>query len=243
MGFANNHWKIKSRLANFIITINDEMHQYFPNKKAQKLIPLGIDTQYYSPEHFNNLKKGKTGVFHIIVVANLVPVKGLEILINAIDLLNDEEIKLTVLGNKANDYGQKMETLTKSLKLNDQVKFLGKKPDVRSYFLKADLYVIPTLNQGRKEGMPMALVEAMCMGIPLLGADISGINFVLKDFKELLFPAGNIEALAQKIKYMQSLKQIEREQIGASLRQYCIDHFTMDSFIKEHEDLYLKLID
>src|SRR5690554_6968789 len=33
MSWGNKHWKIRSYLANLIITINDEMHQYFPNKK------------------------------------------------------------------------------------------------------------------------------------------------------------------------------------------------------------------
>src|SRR5690554_7435 len=44
MSWGNRHWKIRSFMANFIITINDEMSLYFPNKKNQALIPLGIDT-------------------------------------------------------------------------------------------------------------------------------------------------------------------------------------------------------
>ena len=72
------------------------------------------------------------------------------------------------------------------------------------YIAQSDMYVIPTLNQGRKEGMPMALVEAMCMGIPLLGSDITGINFVLKDFNDLLFEAGNFHELSQKISHLKS---------------------------------------
>ena len=94
MGF-NKHWKIKSFLANFIVTINDEMKQYFPNKKAQKLIPIGIDTDYYSPDHF---EKKPSNSFKIITVANLVPVKGIEVLIHAIHQLNDSEITLDILG-------------------------------------------------------------------------------------------------------------------------------------------------
>ena len=68
----------------------------------------------------------------------------------------------------------------------EQIVFLGKHKDVRPFLVNSDLYVIPTLNEGRKEGMPMALVEAMSMGIPVLGSNISGVNFVLKDFKNFL---------------------------------------------------------
>ncbi|MBR9845529.1 MAG: glycosyltransferase family 4 protein [Algicola sp.] len=238
MGF-NKHWKIKSFLANFIVTINDEMKQYFPNKKAQKLIPIGIDTEYYSPEHF---EKKPSDAFKIITVANLVPVKGIEVLINAIHQLNDPEITLDVLGDCSNNYGQKMKQLCQTLDISNQVTFHGKKLDVRPYIAESDMYVIPTLNQGRKEGMPMALVEAMCMGIPILGSDITGINFVLKEFQTLLFEAGNSEELSQKISRLKSLSSEERQHIGERLRQYCIDNFSMKTFISDHEALYTKLM-
>ncbi|HNU60151.1 MAG TPA: glycosyltransferase, partial [Aquaticitalea sp.] len=78
MGYGSRHWRIKSYLADFIITINDEMRQYFPNKKAQGLIPLGLDTDFYSPIHFQHIPSDG---FRVITVANLVPVKGIEILI------------------------------------------------------------------------------------------------------------------------------------------------------------------
>ena len=243
MGFANKHWKIKSYLADFIVTINDEMRAYFPNKKAQALIPLGIDTNYYNPEFFKNQKQATDSKFHIITVANMVPVKGIEILIHAVHALKDKTIQLTILGDKDNDYGLAMERLCESLNMESQVVFHGKQLDVRPYIAKADLYVIPTLNQGRKEGMPMALVEAMSMGIPLLGSNMTGINFVLKDFKNLLFESGNSEDLQSKIQYMRSMDTQGRDEIGSTLRHYCMNHFSMTQFIKAHEELYITLLE
>jgi glycosyltransferase involved in cell wall biosynthesis len=238
MGF-NKHWKIKSFLAHFIITINDEMRAYFPNKKAQKLIPLGIDTEYYSPALF---EKKSTKFFEVITVANMVPVKGIEILIKAIHLLNDAQIRLSVLGDNENDYGKSIQELCIELNMTNQVVFYGKQLDVRPYIAQSDLYVIPTLNEGRKEGMPMALVEAMSMGVPILGSNITGINYVLKEFDELLFLAGDFRALAQKLQLIKNLKKEERDTIGFALRKYCVDNFAMSAFIKAHEELYSKLV-
>lgn len=238
MGFKSHHWKIKSRLASFIITVNDQMRQYFPNKKEQQLIPFGIDTDYYSLKHFQNHKKANDGVFHVVTVANLVPVKKIETLIHAIHHLKGKPVRLTILGNNTNAYGQEMQALSKTLNLENQIEFLGKKADVRSLYVDADLYVISS----QREGMPMALVEAMSMGIPVLGADSPGINYVLRDFKDFLFPYGDTEILAKKIEYIQKLSPQHREQIGSELRQYCIEHFTMLTFIKAHEDLYMKLV-
>ncbi|WP_052172361.1 glycosyltransferase family 4 protein [Psychroserpens jangbogonensis] len=238
MGF-NKHWKIKSYLAHFIITINNEMKKYFPNKKSQKLIPLGIDTDYYNAAQF---EKNKSEFFEVITVANLVPVKGVEVLIRAIHHLSDRKIKLNILGDNDNDYGKSVQELCRELDMLDQVVFHGKQLDVRPYIAKSDLYVIPTLDQGRKEGMPMALVEAMSMGIPILGSNITGINYVLKGFDELLFQAGDFQALANKLRLTRNLKKEERDEIGSALQTYCVNHFAMSTFIKAHEDLYTELI-
>ena len=240
MGFESKHWRFKSYLANFIVTINDEMQQYFPNKNAQRLIPLGIDTDYYSPKHFP--KRHSNDQFHVITVANLVPVKGIEVLIQGIYELHDSNIRLTILGDNDNDYGHQMEAIIHNLGIQHQVAFLGKHPDVRPFISDADLYVIPTLDEGRKEGMPMALVEAMSMGVPVLGSDISGIKFVLKDFKELLFKAGDFKVLGALILKLKSLPLEERQRIGLNLRNYCITHFTLAAFIDAHETLYEQLL-
>lgn len=240
MSWGNKHWKIRSYLANFIITINKEMRSYFPNKKNQRLIPLGVDTSYYSP-HLFPIKPEASETFTIITVANLVPVKGIEVLLKAIKLLNDPTIKLTVLGENTNEYGNQLERLCAALSLQDQVRFLGKKADVRPYVAASDLYVIPTLNEGRKEGMPMALVEAMAMAIPVLGSNISGINFVLRDFTDLLFEAGNEGLLSEKIKALRILPVIERKQLGHSLRSYVMDNFNYKEFIISHEKLYSEI--
>lgn len=239
MGFKSKHWKIKSYLAHFIITINDEMYRYFPNKKAQQLIPLGIDLDYYSPNHF---KVNNSGKFKVITVANLVPVKGVEVLIKAINHLNDSSVTLTIVGDYDNPYGRELIKLVNNLNLQSNVKFIGKVPDVRPYISQADLFVIPTLDEGRKEGMPMALVEAMSLSKPTIGSDVSGIKYVLKEFPELLFKPSDDIALANKIKYVKNLTSVKRNLLGVRLREYCLENFTINSFIKSHESLYQQLL-
>jgi glycosyltransferase involved in cell wall biosynthesis len=241
MGFNNKHWVIRSYLANFIITINDEMQAYFPNKRQQALIPLGIDTGYYNCELFEAKASVDANKFHIITVANLVPVKGIEVLIEAVHKLKDTTVALTIVGDYDNEYGQALVALRDRLDMQEQVQFLGKQLDVRPYIAAADLYVIPTLDEGRKEGMPMALVEAMCMNTMVLGSNITGINFVLKDFDNLLFEPGSTEALALKIEAIRILSVQDKIKLGASLRDYCVKHFSLQTFIEAHETLYLEL--
>lgn len=241
MSWGNKHWKIRSFMADYIITINHEMGDYFPYKKAQQLIPIGINTDYYNPEIFSSKNTEEDHSFHIVTVANLVPVKGVEILIKAVLLLNDEMFRLKIVGNDQDPYGEKLKELTKALGLEKKVEFTGKQVDVRPFINEADVYVIPTLNEGRKEGMPMALVEAMSMGVPVLGSDISGINFVLKDFPDLMFEASNVEKLAEKLRELKSKGETYRQELGAALRNYTKKNFSMDQFIGKHEKLYKNL--
>lgn len=240
MSWGNKHWKIKSYLANFIITINHEMIHFFPNKKQQQLIPLGLDVTYYDPSLYQE-KKDPT-IFKIITVANLVPVKGIELIIRAMSQLKSEHIQLEVVGDDRDPYAEKLKTLVNDLQLQKQVHFLGKKQDVRPFIANADLYVIPTLNDSRKEGMPMALVEAMSMGVPVIGSNISGINYVLKDFSTFLFEAGNSVDLANKVQSISSMNSFEREEIGKELRAYVVNNFTIERCIEQHEILYQSLV-
>ncbi|WP_432671696.1 glycosyltransferase [Flavobacterium sp. SM2513] len=234
MTWGNVHWKIRSYLSDFIITINEEMKSYFPTKKGQQLIPLGLDTEYYNPELF---QKKETAVFKIITVANLVPVKGIEVLIDAIKILNNADVYLEIVGDDRTEYASELSKIIKELGLQKQISILGKHKDVRPFLGQADLYIIPS----KKEGMPMALVEAMCMGVPVLGSNITGINFVLKEFPELLFEVGNSSDLAERINEVMRWTTEQREEKGGTLRNYVVSHFSYASFIKAHEELYTKL--
>lgn len=236
MTWGNKHWKIKSLLSHFIITINDDMKAYFPWKRNQRLIPLGLDTNYYSTKSLDKINDNQR--FTIVSVANLVPVKGIEVLISSLMHLDHQNIQLIVVGDTRDAYADYLLNEVKKNDLIGIVNFTGKQPDIRPYLSIADLFVISS----KKEGMPMALVEAMSMGIPVLGSDVSGINYVLKEFKNLLFEAGNSIELSEKINEIIEMGKIERNTLGNNLRNYVTDNFSYNKFIKNHEDLYISLI-
>ena len=239
MSWGNRHWKIRSWMAHFIITINDEMRSFFPRKKKQALIPLGIDTEYYSPKHY--AEKPDDAKFQMVTVANLVPVKGIEVLLEAVALMKEPNAHLKIVGDHSGDYGELLVAQCTMLGIEHQVEFVGKVEDVRPFIAGAHVYIIPTLDAGRKEGMPMALVEAMCMATPVLGSNISGINYVLKDFQDLLFEASNVKQLSEKLNTMHGMSTFDRDVLGVELREYCEDNYGMQQFISAHEQLYIQL--
>ena len=236
MTWGNIHWKIRSFLSDFIVTINDEMSDYFSYKSQQKLIPIGLDVEYYNSKFFQK-EKNSTNKFKIITVANLVPVKNIEILINALHELKNQSIYLEILGDNKTEYGLKLEELVKKKNLVKQITFLGKQLDIRPYLANADLCVMPS----KKEGLGVALIEAMAMGKPVLGSNASGINFILKDFPNMMFDSSNSTQLAQKINEIIGKSKEERNEIGQLLRKYCEENFSLQKFIAEHEELYCKI--
>ncbi|MGM5470820.1 glycosyltransferase [Flavobacteriaceae bacterium LMO-SS05] len=235
MSWGNLHWTIRSYLSHFIITVNEDMSAFFPNKTHQQLIPFGLDTEYYKSDV--DPKSLEASVFKMITVAHLVPVKGIETQLQALHQLNNPRIHLDIIGDDQTPYASDLKQMTSDLQLDQQVSFLGKQSDVRPFFAKAQLYCISS----KMEGMPMALVEAMCMGIPVLGSNVPGVRFVLKDFPDLLFEPGDATALAHKIEALYLKTPEAREGLAKQLRDYCGTHFSLNTFINAHETLYLDL--
>jgi glycosyltransferase involved in cell wall biosynthesis len=249
MSWGNKSWKIKSYLADKIITINDEMGPaFFPGSKKVKLIPIGIDIQHYAPipkegSLMDKLKLSEKD-FIVISVANMVPVKGIELLIEAVKYIKEiiPNFKLVLVGDDNNEYGQQLKHQVKESDLSELVIFVGKVLDVRPYHSISDLFVIPSKDKGRKEGMPMAPVEAMAAEKLVIGSKISGINYILKDFPELLFSPGSVQAISEKILWVYNLSFQEKEQIKKKLRFKVVEEYNMEKFIARHEELYLDLV-
>lgn len=241
MGWGNKAWLKRSQLSTKVIYINNDMGtQFFSKMKTKAVqIPLGVDTNYYKPQK-KEIPKGlkiNENDFVIVSVANLVPVKGIEDLLRAVNQLNDENIKTCIVGNNENEYGQGLIDKYQ----NKNIQFLGKQSDVRPYIAMADLFVIPTKDEGRKEGMPIAPLEAMAMGIPVIGSKISGITDVLNTYPNHLFEAGNSTEIAAKIVGIKNMNSNEKLLLKRSIRKNVEDCFSLDYFINAHENFYKSL--
>ena len=117
-GSSSNAWRLRSFLASHIIVQNKDMiSQFFKNKKNITLIQRGVNiNEFKSDNNYNKIlkelkisKKKKV----LLTVANLVPVKGIEVLIYAIRNLKlvNEEIILIVVGDDSNEYGSNLKKL------------------------------------------------------------------------------------------------------------------------------------
>lgn len=148
-------------------------------KGAEKYWNISINKNrvIYNPYNISEIKNQSLEViddanfdnemFNIVSVGRLVDQKGFNHLIKAFSLVlkDNPNTQLFIIGN--GEKRQKLQNLIHNLKLKDKVHLLGGKKNPYKYMKRADLYVLSSLN----EGFPNAMVEAMCVGTPILATD------------------------------------------------------------------------
>lgn len=167
-----------------IITISDYNKKYLCERfgirpEKIKVIHVGV-----SKKRFGKADTAKSGN-KIITVARLVEKKGLEDLIESLKILKDSRIdfSLTIVGK-----GPLKEGLSSSIKdagLSDRVSFRAELDDdeLDGLLREASLFVLPCIktDDDDLDGTPMALMEAMASGLPVVSTDVSGIPEVVED--------------------------------------------------------------
>jgi len=168
-----------------------------------KIMPMGFDPEIATPlacrDDFR--AKLKLNGFTVLFLGRLVPIKGLSHLIAAIK--NKPWITLIIAGDGPDRSA--MEDIAKETVA--RVIFLGRvNPSKRADLLAAcDAMVLPSvpLQDGRHEGLPLAIIEAMAAGLPVAAARTGGIDELVIDGKTgLLFDPGNIKAITDILERM-----------------------------------------
>ncbi len=243
-GTSKNGWNLRTFLSSHIIAQNKDMiSNFFEKNDNVSLVYRGVNLDEYLPET-RNLKLAKKYNIErddrvILSVANLVPVKGIEILLDAFIRLSkyDNSLKLFIVGAKDNNYGKRLESIAKKSKISEKIHFTGKVENVVDYYSISDIFVLPTLNEGRKEGCPVSLLEALSFNIKVIASDVSGIRDILSDYPENMFEAGNTNELVQKIKnQLQNNNKSQNEFIKLVKNNYRIE-----LEVSQHEKIYNKV--
>lgn len=126
----------------------------------------------------------------IVMVAQLRPQKGHDILLDALTQLS-VDVRVRLIGDGAE--GPVIRDRVDALGLAGRVEMVGFTDDVRSQLVAADVVVLPS----RFEGLPIALLEAMAAGCTVIASDIPGHAEVVRDgIDGLLVPPDDPTALA-----------------------------------------------
>ena len=235
-GKSKNGWWLRTFLSKHIIIVNQEMAKiFFQNKKNITFIARGINLKTYTSKNKEQKLLDKFNItdkeFIILTVANLVPLKGIENLIDVFENIFSlkKNIRLMIVGEKDNEYGRYLEHSIKQLSSRRKIIFTGKVYNMNDYYSIADLFIL----NSEKEGCPVALLEAMACGVKVIGSDIPGIRDILKPAPESIFKLGDEEELKKMI-----IKKIKEKNIEENYQTRIAKNYDIKIEVSKHEDLY-----
>ncbi len=175
-------------------------------------------------------------VLAIGTAARLDPVKDLRTLLHAFRAVADQRnATLLVLGD-----GHEREaliTLRHDLGLDERVRFLGFREDVRTLLAGLDLYV----NSSISEGISLTILEAMAVGVPVVATAVGGTPEVLSHGGGILVPSRDQTALAEAVLALIDSAEL-RARLGDQGRERVCTAFSSDRMTARYRDLYRALV-
>lgn len=163
--------KQRSRL----VTNGEALLARYPHARGRAVVSTSL-----LPSDFDRVQRARTDrKFRVLFVGHIRPEKGLEVLLDAFDIVarRMDEVELHIVGPSFVSQEDAAENLTKRLahlQSAERVSLVGTKafgPDLFQCFADADVLVLPSFS----EGTPRVLVEARAFGCPVIASDVGGI--------------------------------------------------------------------
>ncbi|WP_299435579.1 glycosyltransferase [uncultured Maribacter sp.] len=192
---------------------------------------------YYCPNGIpiinHNYKKISRRKNKLLFFSNMINLKGIDILLNACKILKNRKIEFycdfvgEFLDFDENSFNKKIEAY--SLK-NNVTAHGGKYKDEKySFYINADIFVFPTLN----DCFPLVILEAMHFSLPVISTNEGGIpDIVDHDKTGLIVEKNDAEILANNIEYLIN-NPVVSNKMGTSGRKKYLDNYTLDIFEKK----------
>jgi glycosyltransferase involved in cell wall biosynthesis len=173
-----------------------------------------------------------------VFVGRLAPEKGLDTLVDAWPgvLARHPKARLTLLGEGPER--ARLEGQVERLGLNGAVELPGATADPGALLREADLFVLPS----REEGMSIALLEAMALGVPLVASAIPGNQHLVQDQAlGRLAPPGDPDALGRAI--LEQWADLDRAaSMGRAARRRVAEEYSIAAVARKHMELFQELL-
>jgi len=231
--------KYLAKYTDVLITMNKEDYEIAKNFKTdvRYIKGIGLNQEKYnnklSEEEKLNLRKElnlKETDFVMIYPSELTKNKNQKLLIEIMKDL-DKKIKLLLPGKDS--YKGKYQKLVKKLNLEDRVYFLGFRDDIEKLIQISDLEISTSKN----EGLPVNIMEAMYMKIPIVATNCKGNRDLIKnDINGYLVEIDNKNELIDKITFIYKNRKFGKN-LGCNSEKY-ITEYLLENLMKEFINLY-----
>jgi glycosyltransferase involved in cell wall biosynthesis len=241
--------RLLARCSDCLITISEtqkaDVVDRFAIARAQKVavIPLGLELDdLLSLSSTTPNRRSELGIPHHDVVlgfvGRMVPIKDLETLLYAFATAARQTAQLRLLLAGDGQARPDLERLAIELGVVDRVHFVGWAASLPPLYATIDVGVISSIN----EGTPVALIEAMAAGRPVVATRVGGVpDLVADEITGLLVPPRSPDALAAAFTRLAGSRSL-RENLGAEARAQVAGRYTSKRLVNEVESLYRTLL-
>jgi glycosyltransferase involved in cell wall biosynthesis len=232
--------------------IEEELRSLDLGNGKRIVLPLGVNLGKYHSDNINDdirrryrneLRIGPDE-FAISVVAQIRPVKRLDVLIDAVDVLVNEfglkRVKAFVIGGTFVDAESRELEARHRRKIDEtglsaHVRLLGIRNDIHWIYAVSHLSGLTSAS----EGLPLALVEAAASRLPLFGSNTGGIPEVVQDGRNgILFEPGDYRELAVRLKELIEDKE-RMKRYGENSKQLAEQLYNVATNVKKLTGLYV----
>ena len=173
----------------------------------------------------------------IMTVANLRSEKGYDVLLDTARLMVDRQLPVRFAAVGRGPLVQELNARKRELGLGDAFQFLGQREDVFRLLAGSDIFVLAS----HQEGLPVVLMEATSLGLPIVATDVGGVPQVITDGRDgLIVRPGHPADLADALERVASDPALAlRLGEGAKARSSMFD---VSSATREIEGIYRQLV-
>lgn len=243
----NDLLRLVSHQANRVVAISDYNRSQVANRCSLpvediSLIHCGVNLTELKVELHEQEEPTSEFPLRILSVGSLVSKKGHTYLVEACHLLRKRGLAFTcsIIGGGPGESA--LRNQIEALDLKTQVKLLGARshPEIINAYHEHDVFVLASVvaPSGDRDGIPVVLMEAGAIGLPLISTEVSGIPELVRHGQTgLLVPPADPEALAEAIMTLAN-DPIMRSQLGNNARKLVEKEFSIDSNADRMAELF-----
>jgi glycosyltransferase involved in cell wall biosynthesis len=238
-----------ARITDRIITVSPRVRQDLLARgigrpEQVEVVPLGLDLARFldrpaSPVGLREKLAIPSDAPLLGIVGRLVPIKDHPTLFHALALLQTHGPAPHLIIAGDGERREALKRLAQDLGLASCIHFLGWRNDLEAILGELDVVICCS----RNEGTPVALIEAMAAGVPVLSTDVGGVgDLIVHGETGWLVPSGNPSALARGIRELLTDAEPGAQLVPAA-RAAALGRHDLNGLLRRMEGLYTRVLE
>jgi glycosyltransferase involved in cell wall biosynthesis len=243
--FYGLEW-LAARYTDYLVVMNESdrraAHRLVGPGRTVYMPGIGVDLDFYSRRRVTAEQvaqlRGYLGLGpeqpYFLMIAEFIPRKRHRDALLAFARLSDTPAHLVLAGQGV--LLQEMQALAEKLGIAPRVHFLGFRNDIPTLIQGS----LATLLPSEQEGLPRAVMESFCLGVPVIGADVRGVRELLQGGAGLLHRVRDVDALARAMRWVLDNPQPSQEM--GRLGSERVKAYDLRNLLGLHQELYARAL-